>query len=215
MFFTRSKAVGFMAILHTGAVNESSFGGVWIVGTITNVTGAYVTQLMAKTEADHREPEFGARVAENQRRVFQIAYGVLGNAADAEDVAQETFLRSYQKFSSLRGHDKFRAWVNRIAFRLALNRQRGQRRRTARDSAWHVAAVGTSVDGAKNAEEQVLLNQLRGEIEDLPEKLRSVLQLSLVEEMGAEEVGAVLGIPAGTVRSRLHTARKLLLEAMK
>jgi RNA polymerase sigma-70 factor (ECF subfamily) len=49
----------------------------------------------------------------------------------------------------------------------------------------------------------------------LPDKIRSVLQLSLVEEMDAREVGAVLGIPEGTVRSRLHTARKLLLEVMK
>ena len=71
------------------------------------------------------------------------------------------------------------------------------------------------VDGAKYAEQQVLLDQLRREIERLPEKLRSVLQLSLVEEMEAADVGAVLGIPAGTVRSRMHTARKLLLEVMK
>jgi RNA polymerase sigma-70 factor (ECF subfamily) len=170
---------------------------------------------MARSEAEEREPGFGARVAENQRRVFQIAYGVLGNAADAEDVAQETFLRGYKKFASLRDAEKFRAWVNRIAFRLALNRQRGHRRQVARDSAWHVAEVGTAVDGAKNAEQQVILNRLRREVEELPEKLRSVLQLSLVEDMGADEVGAVLGIPAGTVRSRLHTARKLLLEAMK
>jgi RNA polymerase sigma-70 factor (ECF subfamily) len=61
----------------------------------------------------------------------------------------------------------------------------------------------------------VLLERLRREIECLPEKLQSVLQLSLVEEMDAADVGAVLGIPAGTVRSRLHTARKLLLEVMK
>jgi RNA polymerase sigma-70 factor (ECF subfamily) len=154
-------------------------------------------------------------VAENQRRVFQIAYGVLGNAADAEDVAQETFLRGYKAFGSLRDAEKFRAWVNRIAFRLALNRQRGQRRRVARDSAWHVAAIGVTVDGQKTAEQQVILNQLRREVEGLPEKLRSVLQLSLAADMGPEEVGAVLGIPAGTVRSRLHTARKLLLEAMQ
>ncbi|HEY0703577.1 MAG TPA: sigma-70 family RNA polymerase sigma factor [Candidatus Acidoferrales bacterium] len=154
-------------------------------------------------------------MSENQRRVFRIAYGVLANPADAEDVAQETFLRAYQKFSSLREAEKFRAWVNRIAFRLALNRQRGQRRRSARDTAWHGSELGTEVDGAKTAEQQILLTQLRGEIENLPEKLRCVLQLSLVEDMEAEDVGAVLGIPAGTVRSRLHTARKLLLEAMR
>jgi RNA polymerase sigma-70 factor (ECF subfamily) len=71
------------------------------------------------------------------------------------------------------------------------------------------------VDGAKGAEQQIMLDKLRKEIERLPEKLRSVLQLSLVEEMDAADVGAVFGIPAGTVRSRLHTARKLLLEVMK
>ena len=71
------------------------------------------------------------------------------------------------------------------------------------------------VDGAKGAEQQIMLDRLRKEIERLPEKLRSVLQLSLVEEMDATDMGAMLGIPAGTVRSRLHTARKLLLEVMK
>ena len=200
---------------HTIGMNERPGGGVWIYRIVSNVTDACVTTLIARAEAEECEPGFGARVAENQRRVFQIAYGVLGNAADTEDVAQETFIRAYQKFGWLREAEKFRAWVNRIAFRLALNRQRGQRRRTVRDTAWHVTEIGAAVDGAKDAEQQVMVNQLRREIEELPGKLRSVLQLSLVEEMGAEEVGAVLGIPAGTVRSRLHTARKLLLEAMK
>jgi RNA polymerase sigma-70 factor (ECF subfamily) len=59
------------------------------------------------------------------------------------------------------------------------------------------------------------VDRLRNEIEGLPKKLRLVLQLSIVEDMDAADVGAVLGIPAGTVRSRLHTARKLLLEAMQ
>jgi RNA polymerase sigma-70 factor (ECF subfamily) len=174
-----------------------------------------VDALIARIEVDEREAGFGARVAENQRRVFQIAYGILGNPADAEEVAQEAFLRAYQKFESLREAEKFRAWVNRIAFRLALNRQRGLRRRLTRETAWHAMGRGESVDGTRNAEERILLEQLRNEIEGLPEKLRSVLQLSIVEDMDATDVGVVLGIPAGTVRSRLHTARKLLLEAMK
>jgi RNA polymerase sigma-70 factor (ECF subfamily) len=174
-----------------------------------------VTALIARAEAHHPEAGFGERIAENQRRVFQIAYGVLGNSADAEDVAQEAFLRAYQKFGSLREAEKFRAWVNRIVFRLALNRQRSYRRRLARDTAWQVTETPVMVDGAKDAEQLVMLERLRREIERLPEKLRSVLQLSLVEEMETADVGAVLGIPAGTVRSRLHTARKFLLEVMK
>lgn len=171
--------------------------------------------LIARAEAHDPDAGFGERIAENQKRVFQIAYSILGNCADAEDVAQEAFLRAYQKLESLREAEKFRAWVNRIVFRLALNRKRGYRRRLARDSAWQITETPPMVDGVKEAEKQVMLEHLRRGIEQLPEKFRSVLQLSLVEEMEAADVGAVLGIPAGTVRSRVHTARKLLLEAMK
>ena len=177
--------------------------------------GVCVSAQIARTEPHNPEAGLGERIAENQRRVFQIAYSVLGNSADAEDAAQEAFLRAYQKFASLREAEKFRPWVNRIVFRLALNRQRGYRRQLARDTAWQITETQVAVDGAKDAEQRVMRERLRREIERLPEKLRSVLQLSLVEEMDASDVGAVLGIPAGTVRSRLHTARKLLLEVMK
>jgi len=174
-----------------------------------------VSALIARAEAHTPEAGFSERVAENQRRVFQIAYSVLGNSADAEDAAQEAFLRAYQKLDSLREEEKFRAWVNRIVFRLALNRKRDHRRRLARDTDWRGNASPTTVDGMKEAERHVMLDRLRSEMERLPEKFRCVLQLSVVEEMEAEDVGAVLGIPAGTVRSRLYTARKLLLEVMR
>lgn len=157
---------------------------------------------------------FAERVRENQRRVFQIAYSVLGNAADAEEIAQEAFLSAYRNLRSLRDAEKFRGWVNRIAFRLALNRQRGMRRRMLRDMAYSTG-VPEACDGAKDADDRVLVEQLRRSIEKLPGKLRRVLQLALVEEMDATQIGAILGIPSGTVRSRLHAARKLLLEAMK
>ncbi|HEY6945110.1 MAG TPA: RNA polymerase sigma factor, partial [Candidatus Acidoferrum sp.] len=171
--------------------------------------------LIARAEAQSPEAGFAERVAENQGRVFQIAYSVLGNSADAEDVAQEAFLRAFRKLESLREAEKFRGWVNRIVFRLALNRKRGYRRRLARDAAWQNVESPAMVDGVKEAEQQVMLDRLRIEIERLPKKLRRALQLSLGEEMEATDVGAVLGIPAGTVRSRVHAARKLLLEVMQ
>jgi RNA polymerase sigma-70 factor (ECF subfamily) len=183
------------------------------------VTSEWVSVLAGKVEADDSEApfseQFSERIAENQRRVFQIAYSVPGNAADAEDVAQEAFLRAFQKSATLREAEKFRAWINRIAFRLALNRQRGARRRLARDTAWHTTEIRASIDGEKEAEQKMMLEDLRGKIEGLPEKLRSALRLSLVAGMEAEDVGATLGIPAGTVRSRVHAARKLLLDGMK
>lgn len=179
------------------------------------MTGTWVRALMAKAEAGNPAVGFGERITENQRRVFRIALSILGNSADAEDVAQEAFLRAYQKFDSLREAEKFRAWVNRIVFRLALNRKRSYRRRLSRDAEWQSAETVTMVDGAKEAEHQMMLARLRREIERLPKKLRSVLLLSLVEDMDAADVGAVLGIPSGTVRSRLHSARKILLEVMR
>jgi len=184
-------------------------------GSAAVLAGWSMNALMVQTPAEGHEAGFGARVAENQRRVFQIAYGILGNAADAEEVAQEAFLGAYRKFASLREADKFRAWVNRIVFRLALNRQRGMRRRLVRETAWHETGPGDVMDGARKAEERERVERLRNEIEGLPDRLRRVLQLSIVEGMEAADVGEVLGIPAGTVRSRLHAARKLLLEAMK
>jgi len=169
---------------------------------------------MTMTGSATRESTFSDRVAESQLRVFRIAYSVLGNAADAEEIAQEAFLSAYQNLAQLRDEEKFRAWVNRIAFRLALNRQRGARRQMARDAQWQTLQP-EAADGARNADEGLLVQQVRRQIETMPEKLRRVLQLSLVEDMEAADIGEVLGIPAGTVRSRLHTARKFLLETMQ
>ncbi len=173
-----------------------------------------VDTLVSSATVAEREAGFAARVAETQRRVFQVAYSVLANAADAEDVAQEAFLRAYRKYTRLRDPGKFRAWVSRIAFRLALNRRRGRHRQLARDTAWHVERTSPVADGARAATDRIFLSQLRAEIERLPEKLRAVLLLSAVEGMEAREVAAVLEIPVGTVRSRLHLARKRLLEVM-
>ncbi|MGH9863526.1 MAG: RNA polymerase sigma factor [Candidatus Acidiferrales bacterium] len=161
----------------------------------------------------HDDSNFAARLAESQRRVFQIAYNVLGNAADAEEVAQEAFLRAHGRRASLREPGRFRAWVSRIAFRLALNRQRSRRRQLARETAWHAARPET-LDGDRAAADRLTLERLREEIARLPEKLRAVLLLSGVEGMDARETAAVLEIPVGTVRSRLHAARKRLLEVM-
>ena len=151
-----------------------------------------MSALIARAEAQHSEAGFGERVAENQRRVFQIAYSILGNSADAEDMAQEAFLRAYQKFDALRHAEKFRPWVNRIVFRLAINRKRGYGRRLVRDTAWQTTEALTMVDGAKEAERHVMLDRMRSEIEKLPRKLRSVLQLSLVEDMDAAMIAEMM-----------------------
>src|SRR5580692_11966709 len=80
--------------------------------------------------------EFEERLAECGPLAFRVARGVLRNTADAEDVAQEALLRAYRQFDRLRDRTRFRAWLVRIAFRLALDRLRSGKRRELRDTLW-------------------------------------------------------------------------------
>ncbi|HEV2986485.1 MAG TPA: sigma-70 family RNA polymerase sigma factor [Vicinamibacterales bacterium] len=175
---------------------------------------SHVAASMSSRAMGERESDFTACVTSSQRRVFRIAYSILRNPADAEEVAQEVFLRAYRRFASLREPEKFSAWVNRIAFRLALNRQRARRRDLVRDTAWHSTYTESVPNGARNADDRVFLDRLRAEIERLPQMFREVLLLCAIEGMDSGHVARVLGIPEGTVRSRLHSARKQLLGAL-
>jgi RNA polymerase sigma-70 factor (ECF subfamily) len=149
----------------------------------------------------------------NQRTVFQIALSVVGNAADAEDVTQDAFIRAYVNFGSLKEPQRFRAWVCRIARRVALNHIRSATRfRKREEQHYDDATPGFEVEAA--AEEREFQRRLHEAIERLPERLREVVLLCAIEELDPAKVAVILGIPAGTVRSRLHAGRKQLLRMM-
>jgi len=84
--------------------------------------------------------EFEERLAECGTLAFRVARGVLRNGADAEDVAQEALLQAYRRFDRLRDRSRFRAWLVRITFRLALDQARTSRRREQPETLWAVAA---------------------------------------------------------------------------
>jgi RNA polymerase sigma-70 factor (ECF subfamily) len=156
---------------------------------------------------------FERLVRENQRVVYQIAYGLLGNAADAEDVTQDAFVRAYAKLAGLREPDRFRAWVCRIGRRLALNRIRADTRTRRREELALSDSVYT-VDVEAFAEDREFQARVQVEIDLLPRKLRDVLVSCAIEGMEPSAVASLLGIPQGTVRSRLYLARKQLLRAL-
>src|SRR6476620_9529787 len=81
------------------------------------------------------ESEFEARLRESSTLAFRVAYGVLRHRQDAEDVAQEAFIKAYRSFRELRDRDRFRAWLVRMTWRLAIDRRRNDRRRAAREDA--------------------------------------------------------------------------------
>src|SRR2546427_9830333 len=89
------------------------------------------------------EQEFEVRLVESSTLAFRVAFGVLRHRQDAEDVAQEAFVKAYRSFSQLRDRDRFRTWLVRMTWRLAIDRQRGDRRRTSR----HVEHEATSRPG--------------------------------------------------------------------
>jgi len=166
---------------------------------------------MPETEADNAN--FERLLRETHRMIFQVAYSVVGNSADAEEVTQEAFLQAYRKFSSLRDPEKFRPWVARTCWRLALNHRRGTFRAMGRDGSW-LTSRGPERDPEEQAAGRQFEDRLREQVARLPEKLRSALLLSAVQGMDAREAGAILGIPEGTVRSRLHLARRQLMRSL-
>ncbi|HXY26423.1 MAG TPA: sigma-70 family RNA polymerase sigma factor [Candidatus Acidoferrum sp.] len=166
-------------------------------------------------QADARR-EFEERLAECGPLAYRVARGVLRNTADAEDVAQEALLRAYRSFERLRDRNRFRGWLVRISFRLALDRLRSVKRREQRDTLWSQPG---HVPPPVNAEDIAALNQFQGHLEraleELPEKLRLVLLLSALEGYTIDEIAAMVGVPIGTVKSRIFIARKKLAEKLR
>jgi RNA polymerase sigma factor (sigma-70 family) len=118
--------------------------------------------------------DFERLMRESYRLVYQIAYSVLGNAADAEEVTQDTFLAAYEKIGSLRDPERFRPWVARAGWRLALNRRRGTTRAMGRHGAW---MADRPVSEAPEAEATEREFEVRAQVDLLPEKLKAVVLL--------------------------------------
>jgi RNA polymerase sigma-70 factor (ECF subfamily) len=163
------------------------------------------------------EREFETRLADSSRLAFRVAFSVLRQREDAEDVAQEAFAKAYRSFHQLRDRARFRAWLVRMTWRMALDRQRSNRRRLA-----HVAEAGLQarLDSCRADEtSDVVAARERADylwkaIDALPAKLRLVVVLAGIEGHDLREVSALLNVPEGTVKSRLFFARKQLKERL-
>jgi RNA polymerase sigma-70 factor (ECF subfamily) len=159
------------------------------------------------------EREFEARLVESSTLAFRVAFGVLRQRQDAEDVAQEAFTKAYRSFHQLRDRDHFRSWLVRMTWRLAIDRQRSDRRRASRDALHGEPPVQPTTSDTIEARERA--EQLWHAIDALSEKLRVVVVLAGIEGHDVEEVGRLLGLPPGTVKSRLFLARQRLKELLQ
>src|SRR5262245_10368179 len=159
---------------------------------------------------DELAREFEARLVESATLAFRVAYSVLRHREDAEDVAQEAFAKAYRNFRQLRDRDRFRAWLARMTWRLAIDRCRAARRRQKLESD-PANGHGSNATGHRASR----ADDLWQAIDALPEKLRMVLVLASIEGHQVAEVATLLGIPEGTVKSRLFVARQRLKEQLE
>jgi RNA polymerase sigma-70 factor (ECF subfamily) len=161
--------------------------------------------LVAQSRAGNKEA-FEQLVLHHKNRVYTLACRVLGDHGEAEDVAQETFLRAYERLADFRGEARFSTWLYRICYNLCVNRVQRINRDASNDSAPEAIPISTieSCDKLLAKEQQQLLNWA---LSRLKAELREVVLLYHTDHLSYEEIASVLGHPVGTVRSRLHRGR--------
>jgi RNA polymerase sigma-70 factor (ECF subfamily) len=161
---------------------------------------------------DGRRDAFGLLVSRYQARLYNAAIRLVDNAEDAADVVQDAFLNAYQALHSFKGDAEFFTWLYRIAFNAAISLKRKKRAAVSLD------AVGTEgriepddpseyVKPGAAIERTEDETQLQEAITRLSHEHREVLVLKDIEGLKYEEIAEILGVPIGTIRSRLHRAR--------
>jgi len=164
-------------------------------------------------DAGSREVAFARIVEEHARFLYRVAHSLLRHPQDAEDAVQDALLKLYRG-EAWRGMQDERAFLARVVWRAALDRRKARLVGVSEDGAeLRVQDVRATPEGAAaDTDERELLREL---IEELPEDLREPLLLSAIEEMNSREVGLVMGIPEGTVRTRLMRGRAELKRAFE
>ncbi len=186
------------------------------------------TEIVERFNAGEREL-FDILVERYSGKAYQIAYGVLGGKEDAEEVAQDGFVRIYKALPSFRGDSEFSTWMYRIIVNLARNKYRWNKSRGAQKNISMQAP--TSADSSSPSLEMKLpdeaispdaeaeLNELQNDVyrqmQELPELYREALLLRNFEQLSYEEIARILGCKLGTIKSRIARAREELRKRLQ
>lgn len=158
-----------------------------------------------------------------QNKIFQHCYRMLGNMHEAEDIAQEAFIRAYVNIDTFDERRKFSTWLYRIATNLTIDRIR------KRKPDYYLDAEVKGTDGlnmysqmstkdpspSEEVESIELQRYIHNEISQLPPKYRSIITLRYLEEFSLQEISEILDIPLGTVKTRLHRGREALRKRLR
>ena len=166
---------------------------------------------------------FGALVAKYQNRVYNLVFRMCGRHSDAEEMAQETFLKAMENLGQFRGQSSFYTWLFRIAANIAISQRRrrgrvhfgslcGEDGFESEQAALVTAGIARRRSPGPEAEAMTLELRYRVSraIEELDDEFRLVVVLRDIEEMDYQQIAEVLDLPVGTIKSRLHRARCIL-----
>jgi RNA polymerase sigma-70 factor (ECF subfamily) len=160
---------------------------------------------------------FSVLVERYKDAVQNLAYRMLGNATEAEDVTQETFVRAYTQLATYKSMHKFSTWLLSIASHLAIDQLR--RRRFLALPLEDVPLLEWIVDGGVSPEQSALQGEQQDEIQSylqrLPSKYRAVIVLRYWHDFSYEEISQALKLTPALVKARLHRARELLARYMQ
>jgi RNA polymerase sigma-70 factor (ECF subfamily) len=176
-----------------------------------------------RRKASSRQAEFEELAKQYQRDIYSGALRMTRNPDDAEDLAQEVFVRAYSAFHQFQRGTNFRAWLFRILTNTFINRYR-RRARQPQTTNWEEITRETEREASAQISpteqpEQALLatcsdEEVEEALEALPEEFRLAVILSDIHEFAYQEVADILHIPLGTVRSRLFRGRRLLRRSL-
>ena len=159
---------------------------------------------------------FGEIVRRWERRIFALAYGMLGREEDARDATQETFLAAFRNLRGFRGESKVSSWLHRIAVNQCITRQRRAKVRNEAaiedEEQRHGSNFSAPLDlsPARVTEGRQSIAAVRRAVNSLPLELRQIVVMKEFEELTFREISEALDLPLSTVKSRLYTALRQL-----
>lgn len=165
-----------------------------------------------------KQSSFEDMASRAEKQVYRTCLHMMGNAADAEDCAQETMLKAYRAFDSFRGDASFATWITRIAINVCKDALR-KRREVVSLEALREEKGFDPPDGQKSAytrlEEKERLHLLRQGLLQMPSEARQLIVLRDFRNLSYEEIAQTLQLPIGTVKSRISRAREKLVQYLK
>lgn len=176
---------------------------------------------LVKKAADGDESAFERLVVENQKLIYNVALKLTGSADDAEDVAQEAFIKAYRNLGSFRGESRFSGWLYRLCYNAAMDhirrtRDPNLRSLTAEDgSDAELDIADPSPTPEESAERKEVRRIVREAVARLDDDKREILVMREFSNMSYTAIADALGIEEGTVKSRLSRARLALAEILR